>query len=228
MAEEYTSKSFNVLVKSLPQLKNFEIFVDVPDYTQLEDFTVTNTADITFPAGSKLSWKLQSVDADSMYFIRKIDSSSTAFEFIDNAFQLQQNISKSQSFILSGSNQFFNKHSIIEYAYTFIPDVYPTIKTVSQTDSSNMFKLYFRGLISDDYGFTNLNFVWYPQNNIYSLKSSNIDFTTNQIAQEFYFMNEFEGLQQGDSIVYYFEVYDNDAIFGPKRSTTQKEYFKIP
>ena len=53
---------------------------------------------------------------------------------------------------------------------------------------------------------------------------------TKEPIQEFYYsINLAEvNLLPGDMLVYYFEVWDNDAIHGPKSSTSQQFELKVP
>ena len=88
-------------------------------------------------------------------------------------------------------------------------------------------------MFKDDYGFSKLEFKVVKYN---TRDTSNKTRTSTEIGlgkdnvQEFRYtanMNDFQ-LNPGDKCVYYFEVWDNDAIHGPKSTTSQQFEIVIP
>ena len=88
---------------------------------------------------------------------------------------------------------------------------------------------YFSGQIEDDYGFSKLNFV-------YKLESWNENKKTPlAVSSLFSFSNFYHffdlsslDIEPGSVVDYYFEVWDNDQINGPKSSKTQMQTYKAP
>ncbi len=228
VAEEYSSKKYLVVVQHKPQLTNFTIDVIVPKYTQEKNFQVQNSGDIIVPAGSEISWNLQMNQAQKAHLFFHEDSSELAFDQKDGAYFLTQNLYKTQQYTLCASNQDFDSHSIISYTYTVIPDVYPSIEVEAQKDSLQFYINYFKGVISDDYGFSDLNFVWYVTSQKDSLFKVPIEHNSAMQKQQFFYMHDFSALSEGDSIMYYFEVADNDAIQGAKTTKTSIKIFALP
>lgn len=227
-ADAYSSQQYTVTVNPTPQLLQFAIDVKTPQYTQIEDFTVQNTAEITVPAGSILTWNISAADTDSLYSIETEQNKKYRFNTTSSGFQKSIRLLKSSRFKLQGKNTYFETYDIIEQNIRVIPDVYPSIQTVSYKDSLHFFTTYFRGKIQDDYGFSRLQFVWYKSSQPDSLQIVPIQFNRNSPIQEFSYIHDFSGIHQQDSMYYYFEVFDNDAIHGPKSARTAFEIFYIP
>src|SRR5690606_9831302 len=129
---------------------------------------------------------------------------------------------------IQAANSYFDSYDIIQYTITVIPDLYPTIQSNYQKDSSNYFTYYFNGRISDDYGFTQLNFTWFNTKYPDTIETIPVQISQFVPIQEFFYLHTFPELTENDSIVYYFEVFDNDQYHGPKSSKTRHSVFSIP
>jgi hypothetical protein len=111
--------------------------------------------------------------------------------------------------------------------------MYPEIFVQSQRDSSYQDRIYFKGNIKDDYGFSGLRFVYtkYDADGkvLEANKSIPINIQSNVTIQDFYYYcdpNTFD-LDPGEKIDYYFIVSDNDGVNGHKSSKTTPSTFKI-
>ncbi|MCD4680154.1 MAG: hypothetical protein K8S00_07185, partial [Bacteroidales bacterium] len=117
-----------------------------------------------------------------------------------------------------------------------IPDGYPTIIIEEFQDTIYDKRIYFKGLVKDDYGFSNLKFSY----NLYDEVSAGqeakaavnqeIVIDNDNIMQQFFHYFDLAKLdiKAGDEVEYYFVVWDNDGINGPKSSKSQKMIFKAP
>ncbi|MEZ5198245.1 MAG: hypothetical protein R2764_18205 [Bacteroidales bacterium] len=93
--------------------------------------------------------------------------------------------------------------------------------------------MFFKGVIKDDYGFTALNFSFIIENedrNNLREEDEQLSLAKDINPQQFYHSFDLAelGLNAGDRISYFFEVWDNDAIHGSKSSRTQVMTFKLP
>jgi hypothetical protein len=80
-------------------------------------------------------------------------------------------------------------------------------------------KSFVLGQISDDYGFSKLQIVYYPKGKLEFVKRGVIPIRIDGYDQ-FYFLSGKLAVEQGVSYEYYFEVFDNDARNGFKSSKT--------
>jgi len=93
-------------------------------------------------------------------------------------------------------------------------------------DSTELTRFFFKGLIGDDYGFSDLKFHY----NIDTKDSAiSIPFVRNLIDQEFYFSFDFSDIPDLEGIIsYYFSVSDNDVINHYKTTTSSSFTFQFP
>ena len=227
-ADEYVSQQYVVQVNPLPEILQFTVSVQVPSYTGLDNFEIQNTGDISFPAGSKLVWNITSYEISDLN-LRLNDSVTLACNKInENTYALSHVVKQSSAYRIEGSNDFFKNHEIIAYTFTAIPDMNPQIEVDEKRDSANFYVSYFKGLIQDDYGFSALNFVYYDKQNPAKKTVLPISHNANVHKQDFYFMFDFSQLQKGSQLAYYFEVWDNDAVFGRKSARSAELNFTVP
>ncbi|MCI0618042.1 DUF4175 domain-containing protein, partial [bacterium] len=122
------------------------------------------------------------------------------------------------------------------YSINVIPDAYPSIASEEQRDSFSTKRVYFKGIVKDDYGFSRLsfNFRYLKSGNAETDKSKiyseNISLSRNITQQQFYHYWDMSDarINPGDELEYYFEVWDNDGINGPKAARSQSMIFKAP
>ena len=226
LADDYSSNTYKLQVIPLPQVLHFSIDVTAPAYTQFENTTVTNTGDITFPAGSRISWNVETTDADSLFFVSK--GKKLSFTKKGDNFILNQTITKTTQYSLIGKNESLDSIAIINYTFTVVPDLRPAIQVEQRQDSTQFFKYYYRGEIQDDYGFSSLEFVYFPKDKEKDAVRVPLEFSPANPRQQFFYMFDFSQFGEGSTIQYYFEVFDNDAINGKKSARTTKYDVVIP
>lgn len=226
-AEDIASQQFQLQVFPLPQLLNFSIVGKVPPYTALENINATNTGDITAPAGTSISWNVETADTDSLFFVTETGG-QTPFEKKDNQYILSQRITQTTPFTLVGKNKFLDTVKIISYTFTVIPDLRPSIQVEQKQDSLQYFTYYFKGEIQDDYGFSSLDFVYFLKDKESDIQRIPLEFSPANSHQQYFYMFDFSQFSKGEEIKYYFEVFDNDAVNGKKSARTATYDFVIP
>lgn len=220
------SKTYQLGVKSKPVLESLEIGIQPPAYTRLPLRIEKEIGDVSFPAGSKLSWRIEAYDADSieLYFRKSqilVQESGTKLIHNKELFQ-------SENYEISLVNSEFTKSVYVRYRLEALPDQYPSIAISIQADSLNASAYYFKGIIKDDYGFSKLCFVYEVEGE--SAKYLPVEIHKNQNRQEFYYAFDFSSadLPQGSQVQYYFEVFDNDAVNKPKSTKSDFLNYYLP
>jgi hypothetical protein len=226
-ADLFKSASYTLNVVNKAQIVAFSVQVNTPEYTSIPNFKVENISDITVPAGSEVIWNYTGIHTDSLYL--KIDSTFSTLESINiNSFKYSKLVNESFNYeLLPINNESYQNRSYIKYNVSCIPDVYPEIAISTQIDSINNMRYYFRGKISDDYGFTNLKFKYYDVSNPKEEVSINIPINKSLNIQEFFYMMDFSDFNSGDKIDYYFQVWDND-IRAYKSTKSSIYSFNLP
>jgi len=227
IADEYKSKQFSLSVLPIPQILNFNLVADVPDYTGEKDFLLKNIGDISVPEGSKLHWDISAVDAESIQICLNDSNKLKSIKINDN-FEIQSIANKSTKYSILSSNSYIKQKKLLSYTITVIPDLYPTIDVDVKTDSSNMFLNYFTGNIKDDYGFSKMQFVCYKGTRTDSALIIPISIAKANASQEFFYGFDFSKFSNGDNIHYYLEVFDNDGVHGSKSTKSVVYTIKIP
>ncbi len=231
----FSSDGYQLVVKQKPVLLDFSIHLDYPAYTGRTDEKLENIGDITIPAGTKVLWKFNTKNVESMKLIFS-GSNVQAVRERENRFSFTKNFKSSEVIkIKTTNNEAESKDSII-YQINVVPDAYPQITFRERRDSSNSRLMYFVGDITDDYGFNKLMFHYKfietddPAKKAQGLKNAIIGINTIQSAQNFFYQWDITPLdiKPGEKIEYYFEIWDNDAVNGSKATRTSNGLFAAP
>ncbi len=231
----YSSDGYQLVVKQKPVLLDFSINLDYPSYTGRTDEKLENIGDITIPAGTKVLWKFNTKNVESMRLMFP-GNAVQAFREGENRFSFAKNFKSSEVIKIKTTNKETESKDSIIYQINVVPDAYPQITFKERRDSSNSKLLYFVGDITDDYGFNKLMFHYKfietedPARKAQGLKSAIIGINTVQSAQNFYYLWDITGLdiKPGEKIEYYFEIWDNDAVNGSKATRTSNGLFAAP
>ena len=210
-----------------PSIDGYRVVAIPPAYIGKEPEILTNTVDLQVLYGSVLQFELTYSNLDSLFFEDKEQSISIPLKSVSKT-DFSRQIKASGEYILSGSNAYFSHRQLLNFNIICISDLYPGIQITEIQDSLKNSLHYFYGVITDDYGFSDLCFN-------YSLGTDRtvvvpVSFMKNLNTQEFYFsfdFTEFAGTDKTE-INYYFEVFDNDNLSGPKSTRSSRLIYRIP
>lgn len=233
IASGFESDEYLLKVLPNPLLTNFKVHLDYPKYISKQNEILNNIGDFTIPEGTKIKWEFFTEDVDNLLF-----------SILDTSFKLQtlnlklftfNTIAKqSLAYSVLPLNNFVSASDTLKYNFQVIKDQFPTIEVEETTDLTNNKRMYFKGLINDDYGFSGLSFNVKIVTIIDSLPNRNelnqvfLPFNKVNNADEFFHFWNLETLDilPGDEIVYYFEVFDNDGVNGRKSAKSSIKTFK--
>jgi hypothetical protein len=229
----FNSQEFRLNAIPKPTLLNFETYMNYPNYTGLKDEWVKNTAEVVVPAGTEISWKLQTRNVEKATF----STSKDRWESIKkgNLFQLVKRVLTSTQFSISTSNKEVESGDSMGFGVQVIPDYYPEISMEEKPDSSSKKTIYMMGQIHDDYGFNRLLFHYKFVNSKNNAKKGtgetiSVAIDKSRKKQGFYHfwnLNEID-IQPEDKLEYYFEIWDNDGVYGSKSTKTTPQVFLAP
>ena len=226
--EEFSSDIYQLKVLPVPVIINFKIFLKYPNYTNLKSRIIKNVGDFSIPAGTIVKFQINSVSTDSLFFTFN-DSINHIASKNKNVFTLTKTFYKSKKYSISLKNKHAFKKNLISYSIEVIQDMYPNIKVASVIDSIDMNLYYFKGVVTDDYGFTDLQFKYILSDNNDSVYSFSLPINKNLTNQEFYYATDFSQLtKKSNKVNYYFLVTDNDKISGYKSTKSQVFQFIKP
>ncbi|MEN8223900.1 MAG: hypothetical protein ABFS05_00955 [Bacteroidota bacterium] len=235
LAEDFSFGPYYLHVLPKPIIINYEVSLDYPAYTGKKDEKFDNTGDFVVPEGSIVHWKIITRDTRVVSF--RLNNDLIQLEAKgSNAFTHTKRLLESINYSISAKNEFLSNPDTLAYAISVIPDIFPTAIVEEFRDSVYDKRLYFRGQITDDYGFTALTFNYEFLNNFDSARiegkviSEPLAFSADIPRQMIFHHFDLGTLNigPGDEIAYYFEVWDNDKVNGHKSSRSHRMIFKAP
>jgi hypothetical protein len=222
---KYNSEKFNLQLLPKPGITQFKTTIVPPAYTGLQSMVLENIGDLQIPNGTKVEWSFNGIDIDSVFIVVD-DSVKINSTEINNGFAAEKSFFKSTKYNVFIQNEITSPELALSYSVEVIPDLFPEIKVEQMIDSMQLTRYYFKGTIGDDYGFSNLGFHFNIDN---SDSSITIPFVKMLTDQDFYFVFDFNDLNQTKGVVsYYFSVTDNDAVNNYKTTTSDNFVFEFP
>lgn len=223
-ANGFRSKAYELEVIEQPAIVQFEVKVDAPAYTRLKEESYKNTGDLIIPEGSKVQWIFLTKAADQ--FMMRMDETQTALNASgENRYAVTKKVNKSQSYQLNVANQVYGLADSVRYNLQVIKDEYPTINLDRFQDSTDTGLNYFTGTVSDDYGVRRFVFHYEIRDEGGTLVREDevvINENPNSSFPFEYMLDPQEyDLAAGQSLSYYFEVFDNDGVNGSKSTKTE-------
>ena len=222
--EDLNSFLLNVVPK--PKIEGFSVFIKYPSYTKIPSDTFKNIGNLNIPEGSQVKWTVKTKNVDSLSAV-----------FMDTVYSLNAFVSQDIVRTLYESQDYslilWNKHSSFKDTSSYFANIKkddsPKISIEENVDSSNLYLRYFNGAAYDDYGFTSLFFCHKEVSSKNIIKRA---LPINRTASNYSFYHFFNlsdlGLLPGQNTEYYFEVWDNDGVNGPKKSRTRSVVFISP
>ncbi len=230
LTEDAKSSTYHVEVYPQPVIFNFDVIMDYPSYLQIQDEKIENTGDLIVPEGTKINWEIFTRDTRNVEFYEE-DSLYHLTSEESNVFKHSATIGKDMSYALVASNKHMRSNDSMAFNIQVIKDQFPSISVDEYKDVNNYGLVNFIGSISDDHGFKSLKF-YFRKDSIpeQKWKSESLLLAQGVSDQRFDYMiytPDFK-LGPGESLIYYFEVRDNDAFNGFKRSKSDTYYFRMP
>jgi hypothetical protein len=232
-AGEFRSEDYALEVKAKPTLLDFDVLIQYPQYLNKSSEKLENTGDLIVPEGSIINWKFRAQNSDQI----NLELNRRSFllnESAKNEFKFSYKALKNLSYSIKPINSDVRVSESVSYELRVIPDQLPVINVSEQVDSLNSRLLYFVGQASDDHGFSKLNFNY----RILSEKTEidqkeeiiSIKFDKNALQSNFFHTWDINQIaaKPGEQVEYYFELFDNDGVNGPKSVKSTIKTLKLP
>ena len=235
-ANGFSSASYTLAVLPLPAIQEFTVHADYPDYTGKKDEVFTNTGDLTVPEGTTITWRFSTAHASAVE-VFLADSALPAQRSGKDRFEAEHRFLDGGRYAIGVANEQLHSADTLAYFMQVVPDAYPQITVEQASDSTDEKYLFFIGEAADDYGFTRGGFYYQIERSTESGGTAVSDRGNEKIALEksgnkagfvhAWDMGQLQ-LQPGDRVNYYFEVWDNDAVNGPKSARSAMMQYRIP
>lgn len=229
----FRSDDFVLEVLEKPMITNFEISVSYPKYLNRKKETFENNGDISVPFGSSVDWLFDAIATENI----SMEFSDTTYQVLrtgKSQFKLSKELYNSDKYIVKINNLSSSVKDSSIFNISVIPDEYPSIVVQEFPDSTNEDVLFYIGEIGDDYGLKALSFIYSiekenQEGGAGDYKSVAIPFTKGLVSEFSHYWNLKElGLEPGDKVNYYFQVWDNDGVRGSKSSRSKWMTYNLP
>ncbi|WP_423148805.1 hypothetical protein [Rubrolithibacter danxiaensis] len=231
LAGEYSSDPYTIKVKRKPSLLNSKIYLRYPSYTKKKNEWITHPGDLTVPEGTKMEWQFLA-DNTSRLQLTFNNKKTLINPSAEKTFSYTHTALENIRFTVLPLNEEVKNGDEIANQINVVPDLNPQIEVKEIPDSTNSKLFYFIGNVRDDYGFSKLVFHTRTIVNGEQKKSTThaIPINKESTANTFlYTLNVNDArLSPGSELEYYFEVYDNDGVNGPKATRSALKTFRLP
>ncbi|KAF2519020.1 hypothetical protein E0W68_07110 [Flavobacterium salilacus subsp. salilacus] len=213
-ANTVVSQPYALNVVAVPTIANFEMVLNYPAYLRKAAEVVRGTGNAVVPEGTKVTWKVEALATTGIEWVS--GESTSAFNRSENGFNLSKSIFNNTDYQILTSNKSVKHHEKLQYQITTIKDQHPTITVGTAPDSLQLKQEVLVGQVSDDYGLTKLQIVYYPQDNPDAARKYNLSVQKDTYDRFVYTFPEGLNIKAGVNYEYYFEVFDNDAVHNYK------------
>jgi len=228
--DELDSRDYHLKVIPKPVIFNFNADLKYPRYLNKKIETIESSGDLIVPEGTIIDWQIFTRDTRNIIF--KIEDDVHLLSPVkDNHFNFSKQAKNNFFYTLSPENEFVGGIDSLQFSVQVIKDEYPLIKVEDFTEKAIHGFIHFNGEIGDDHGFHSLRFFYQKDSTVqqaYQYKEIRIDAGIAQQYFNYSIRAEDYSLQPGDGLTYYFEVRDNDALNGFKRTKSPSFYLKMP
>jgi len=209
-ANNVSSKKYDLKIINTPSLVNFEMVLDYPSYTNKKEEILKSSGSATIPEGTKVTWKVnaKSTTNVSIYFRDTLNFTNLK----DGKFEASKQLFDNFDYAISTSNDALKDYENLSFSIGIIKDEYPELNIKVEKDSVDQQTLYFFGQVSDDYGLSKMQLVYYPLGEEHEKVVEPIPIAKSNFNE---FIGNFPNqlkIKEGISYELYFQVFDNDAL----------------
>ena len=215
-ANKVSSPEYLLKVVNVPSILNFEMQLHFPSHLHRKPEIIKGSGNAIIPEGTKITWKINTLATQKLVF----SNGKSISEFIkkDSDFSLSKNISDNTNYQIISSNNAIVNYEKLNYQLVVIKDQFPSITVNTAPDSLQLATNYLLGKVSDDYGLSKLQIVYYESNKPKTAKRGTIAVKQNTYDQFVFAFPANLPVQEGVTYDYYFEVFDNDVLHHFKSS----------
>jgi hypothetical protein len=215
-ANEVSSNEFELNVITVPSIANFEMILNFPTYLNKKSEVIKGIGNAVIPEGTRVTWRMNTLATQKVEWLD--GSSKYSFNKQENQFLLSKNILQNTEYQIVTSNTKVQNYEKLNYQISIVKDQFPTITVGIAPDSLKIDKNYVLGQVSDDYGLSKLQVVYYPKDKPNFAKRGTIAVKRDVYDQFVFAFPSNLSVEEGVSYDYYFEIFDNDSFHNFKSS----------
>ncbi|PRX56909.1 DUF4175 family protein [Flagellimonas meridianipacifica] len=218
-ANGWNSKTYKIESISTPTLVDFIMKLNFPSYLSKIPERISGSGNAVVPEGTRIEWEIKGTSVDKI----KMTTSDTIelFGLNGESFEMVKNLFKNLDYSISTSNQEVKDFESLHYSIDVIRDASPKIEVSQVLDSLNPNQSFYSGQLSDDYGISKLNLIYYQADNEQNKRKILLESVNASGHQFYYTFPSGLDIEQGKDYKLYFEVVDNDGIRGGKATRSK-------
>ena len=214
IANDVSSKDYELKVVTVPAIANFEMTLNFPSYLNKKQEVIKGTGNAIIPEGTRVTWKMNTLATQKVEWVS--ENLHSLFTKQEDNFFLSKNILQNIDYQILTSNQKVQNYEKLNYQISVIKDQYPSIVVNNAPDSLKVNKTFLLGQVSDDYGLSKLQIVYYPKDKPNLAKRGTIKVKKDIYDQFVFSFPSLLPVEEGVTYDFYFEIFDNDAIHNLK------------
>jgi hypothetical protein len=211
------SQEFVIQVINTPFINTILFHLKYPRYLGKKEEIIQNTVDLLVPEGTNITWKVNALQTEQVVWSQR-ENRILFTKTFGNNYELAKRVYNSLDYQISASNKDLQDYESLQFSVAVLKDEPPKITT--QTNSKDVSRRWveFVGRVSDDYGLSKLQLVYYDKDFPKNFKTVELPISKSNIQTFFYQFPEGLKLKSGTNYELFFEVYDNDPINGRKKA----------
>lgn len=240
------SEEFGVTVRRRPAVKNLQAEITYPAYSGLGSRVLDeNTGDVTALKGSRVSLRIETTKNLAEARIVMDDSSSTPMElgtFSRSKAEGSWTLTRSGRYHIElRDDEAVVSDNPVEYQIVVTADEKPFVRIsepAQDMDLGENLTIHLTGDVQDDFGLTRLLLRYRrdktsgltPIDESYSSVDISFLLDRSTPSQSVYYVWNLEalGLHPEDEVAFFLEVFDNDAVSGPKSARSDIRRLRFP
>ena len=162
-ANAVISGEYKLRVVTVPSIANFEMQLQFPSYLRRKSETIKGSGNAIVPEGTRINWKISAVATNRVEWQDK--NIQAFFSRTEQEFDFSKSIVEPTDYQILTSNEKVRHYEKLMYQISVVKDQFPSINVNQAPDSLKTEKKYLIGQVSDDYGLSRLQIVYYESEN---------------------------------------------------------------
>ncbi|MDC1464136.1 hypothetical protein N8387_00465 [Polaribacter sp.] len=216
-ANKVQSTRHQLSIINTPTINNIILKLEYPSYVGKKNETIPNSGNLVVPEGTKITWNILSNQTQEVAFIENTERLLFT-RFSENNFEFTKQIKNSFTYQVTSSNEKLKDYEQLQFSINMVKDNFPKIIMQPNNNNTSKGSRQFIGQVSDDYGLSKLQVVYYEAHNPQVQKTAAIGISKADIQTFFYLFPDGLVFNKGTNYELFFEVYDNDMVNGNKKA----------
>jgi hypothetical protein len=232
-AAGFISDPYRIEALQAPSLNGLSAQLEYPAYTGRNNELLESVADLEIPEGTSIGWTLKTAYTEQVRVQLPEGIQQLSDKDARGWFRLKHKAMKSGAVVFVPRNKTVGFKDSLQVLVRVVPDAYPTVRIERSNDSAMESQIWFKGAATDDYGVSRVlfhfRFVRAEQQGKKALPMQQIPVSI-QKGRDLAFVHGVNlsalGMEPGDEVEYFFEVWDNDGVHGSKATRSSPELLR--